>query len=320
MRCAVTGANGFVGRNLVRLLLSNGDVVQGLTRKSPHAQQENSGIKWFQGDLRKNDRQVLRAFLDGTETVFHCAGELNDECAMEALHVAGTERLIDEARGRIQRWVQLSSSGVYGEVRRGVITEDAPLAPRGLYEETKLASEQLVMQAAGEGAFSATVLRPTIIYGEDMPNNSLRAWISAVERGLFFFIGKPGAMANYVHVEDVAKALRRCAEDERAHRRIYNFSAGCRIEAFVAAMCHHLGKPIPSLRLPEFPVRRMAVIGNFIPKFPLSSSRVNALTCRALYSSDRIEHEIGIIPTITAEKGLARLIQAMKMEPYAKPS
>jgi nucleoside-diphosphate-sugar epimerase len=153
-----------------------------------------------------------------------------------------------------------------------------------------------------------------------MTNNSLRAWITAVERGLFFYIGKSGAMANYVHVEDVAKALRRCAEDERAHLRIYNLSYGCSIEAFVAAMCLHLGKPMNSFRIPEYPVRLMAVIGNYIPGFPLSKSRVNALTCRACYPSDRIRYELGFRPSITAENGLSRLIEAMKMESYVKLS
>ena len=313
MKCAVTGASGFIGRALTNHLRASGAAVRALSRRHPTGK-DGQGVQWFQGDLLDADRMALRTFLDDTDVLFHCAAELSDESAMENVHVEGTRRLIDDARGRVRHWVQLSSCGVYGPVREGLVTEASALDPSDPYECTKLIAEQLVRQSAGEGAFTATVLRPSNVYGETMPNPSLRAWVGAVERGWFFFIGKPGSTATYVHVDDVAEALCRCAEDDRARGGIYNLCAGCTVETFVAAMCRALDRPMPRLRIPEPAARLAAVMVQRLPGFPLTRSRVDALTGRARYTIDRIQHDLGFTPRITAEEGLRRLIQQMQQE------
>jgi nucleoside-diphosphate-sugar epimerase len=170
------------------------------------------------------------------------------------------------------------------------------------------------MNAAKEGCFSATVLRPSNIYGEDMPNQSLRCWIRMVKWGLFFFIGQPRAMTNYVHVDDVVRALHLCAQDKRAAGRIYNLSAGCTIEEFVQTMCRILGRGIPGMRIPENTARLLAKLGGGLPGFPLKPSRIDALTGRASYSSKRILSELNFKPAVDAKEGLSRMIQAMTGE------
>src|SRR5574341_4931 len=62
-------------------------------------------------------------------------------------------------------WVQLSSVRVYGPVREGVVDESRPYAPRGEYETTKAESDRLVLEAFERGAFSCTILRPSIDFG-----------------------------------------------------------------------------------------------------------------------------------------------------------
>jgi len=300
MIAAVTGGSGFVGRALVERLLRGGaySEVRVLTRGKPVA----AGALAVRADLT---RDPLEAFVAGASVVFHCAGELRDEAAMRALHVDGTRRLLDAARGRVARWVQLSSVGAYGRSRReGVIEEDAPLDPAGEYETTKVEADRLV---AAAGIASVT-LRPSIVFGPGMPNRSLHQWARAIERGWFATIGDGGAIATYVYVEDVADALVACAQGERASG-VYILSDDRPLERFVAAMAAALGRPAPSRRLPEAPLRLAARAFGWLPGFPLTASRLDALTRRVSYPSRRIRDELGFRCAVSIEAGLGRLLQ-----------
>jgi len=316
VNAAVTGATGFVGKRLVERLIAEGWTVSVLSRSPDKARAIFPTVNVVAGDLTDPSYDFAH-FVKNADVIFHCAGEIRDEGRMPAVHVQGTRRLIDAARGRVRRWVQCSSCGVYGPVRQGVVTEDSPLNPVGVYEQTKLESERMIIQAAAEGAFSAAILRPSIIYGEDMPNESVRSWIKAVERGLFFFIGKPGARANYVHVHDVVAALIRCATSPVSMGpAVYNLSNGCTVEEAVAILCAALNRPLIHARVAETPARWLAAVGSLIPGFPLSPSRVDALTVRTEYSASRIQEELGFFPHVSMHEGFSRMV--LQMNPQAR--
>jgi nucleoside-diphosphate-sugar epimerase len=167
--------------------LNQGDQVRFLSRRSPSEAGLPNSVNWFLGDLSGTDD--LQAFADGADVLYHCAGEIGDESRMEPVHVFGTRRLVEAASGRIGRWVQLSSTGAYGQQREGIITEHSPLNPRGMYEVTKVASDALVKAASSSGAFEHVILRPSIVYGAGMPNQSLYSLIYMIQRGWFFSLG-----------------------------------------------------------------------------------------------------------------------------------
>ena len=96
---------------------------------------------------------------------------------MNAVHVDGTRDLLAASVGRVGRWVQLSSVGVYGPVRAGVVTEESLPVPVGCYETAKLMSDELVLAAVRRTGLKAVILRLSIILATDMPNNSLRQMV-----------------------------------------------------------------------------------------------------------------------------------------------
>jgi nucleoside-diphosphate-sugar epimerase len=284
---AVTGGNGFVGKRLVANALGRGFRVRSLSRHGRGPDLE--GVETFCGTLGVDPPDRFIPFLEGVDAVIHCAGELTDTARMEATHVGGTRDLLAAAAGRVGHWVQLSSVGVYGPIRTGCVTEDYPLRPAGTYEVTKAAADELVLASAARGDLSATLLRPSIVFAEDMPNDSLRQMGRAIEKGLFFFVGRPGASANYVHADDVADALLFCAAEPQARGRIFNLSGWASMEAFVSGLANGLGCPVPRRRAPLWLVRPAARLLRFLPHFPLTPARVDAVTSRVRYSSARIE-------------------------------
>ncbi|MDR6671375.1 NAD-dependent epimerase/dehydratase family protein [Rhizobium sp. 1399] len=307
MRVAVTGGTGFIGGRLVEKLLAKGHETRILTRKQGSDDLRLRGARLFQGDL--TSKSSLKDFVAGVDVLYHCAGEISRTELMEDLHINGTARLVNAASGEIQKWVQLSSTGAYGFPRAGMISEDQTPQPVGRYETSKLASDNLVAAASANGAFSSVILRPSIVYGAGMPNQSLFAMLRMIERGMFFFIGRPGASANYIHVENVVHALLLCATHSRASGKTFVLSDYCNIEEFVTLMASALGAPIPRRRIPERVIRGATVLLGKLPGWPLTPSRVDALTSFVRYSTKRIEDELDYRHPLSMSEGVADLVR-----------
>lgn len=301
MQACVTGANGFIGKSLVDALYRQGFTVKVLTRRSGGVFQD--GIQVVRGDLASPDCPLAR-FLAGCDVLFHCAGEIRDVSAMQLLHVDGTQRLLQAAlqesaqTGKKIHWVQLSSVGAYGPPQGTAptdrtVTEDTPTRPVGEYEVTKTKADELVLQASEDGVMTYSIVRPSNVFGPKMSNQSLRGLIEMVQRGLFFYVGRHGAVATYVHVDDVVAALMKCAVEPKAKGRIYNLSSDCLLEDLIKHIASSLGVRLPWLRIPELLIRTAVGLVEGWVRIPLSQSRINALVSRTRYPADRIVSELG---------------------------
>jgi len=302
---AITGGTGFIGRHLVARHVSLGDQVHYLTRKKPA--EEIQGAVAHIGNLAAPE--TLRRFVRGADVLYHCAAELRDVAEMEKTNVMGTANLLDAAVGEVGRWVQLSSTGVYGALRDGEVREDADIRPGNPYERSKALADALVLEAADKQNLSCALLRPSNVYGEDMPNQSLFQLIRMIDKGQFFFIGPRGAMANYIHVENVVDAMLACANATLpANGRAYIASDHCPLEEFVGIIAATLGKQVPRMRLPEMPVRALVAACGWLPGVPLKTSRIDALTNRTTYCTERIRDELGHCNRISMASGMGKLV------------
>jgi nucleoside-diphosphate-sugar epimerase len=298
----VTGGTGFIGRSLVARLLADGHRVRVLTRGiGKHLPAE---VEIFRGDLGQPDC-FLEDFLQGANLLFHCAAELMNSSRYHLVNVDGTARLLGAARGRVKRWVQLSSVGVYGPIQSGIVTEDSLEAPVNTYERSKSASDELVRVAARDGVFEAVLLRPSNVYGEGMNSNYLRQMCSVIQRGWFIYIGPPGSSVSFVHVNDVVQALLLCGFLPQAAGRTYNLSGYDTLESLVECLAAALDCSTPRLRLHEWPVRLLVALLGQLPGFPLTTTRLQALTCRVRYDQTRIAEELGYLPAVGLVSGMA---------------
>ena len=310
MIVSITGGTGFIGHKLAMYHLARGDSVRILSRGGLNKPFLSTSVKLYRGDLSIADD--LTAFADGADILYHCAGEVRDVDRMKSVHIDGTMNLIDAARGRIGRWVQLSSAGIYGKVRNGIVSEESRLNPIGIYEKSKFQSDNLVTAAALSGEFEHVILRPSNVYGAEMTNQSIFKLISMIQCGLFFFIGKPESIASYIHVDNVVNALALCGENRIAKGQIYNLSDHVFLEQFILSIATALKVSKPKIRLPELPVRMAAKIFEIIPGFPLTEARVDALTGRAIYSSDKIKTDLGYSHTVPIEAGIRDLVKSWR--------
>jgi nucleoside-diphosphate-sugar epimerase len=305
LNIALTGGRGFIGRSITRRLLLAGHSVTILTRDS--RQTFPAGCSPFEGDLLDSSSSRLRDFIGGADCLIHLAGEINDVAKMRPLHVDGTARLIDAVTSPSLKWIQISSCGVYGNSLPAIVDERSPCRPVGVYEETKFAAELMVRNASDAGKFVATTLRPSIVYGAEMQNNSLRALINAIKRNRFFYIGKPGALYNLVHVDDLAEAVALSLNDNNASG-IYNVSTAISVESVVEKVESALNIKARRMRISKFAANAIATAFSPVPGFPLTKSRVAALSCQTEYSADAIGQALGWFPKVDLVDVITQLV------------
>lgn len=311
MIVAITGGSGFIGRHLIERHKARGDEVRYLTRQ--HSKQAIEGATPVFGDLRALTPAAGNELLQGADVLYHCAAELRDPKLMHETNVLGTKSLLSMAVGKVKRWVQLSSTGVYGNNPPLKVNENTTINPNNTYEASKAASDELVYAAIAKHQLQGVVLRPSNVYGCGMPNQSLFQLIEIIRRGWFFFIGEQSATVNYISVHNVIDALVLCGTAALpSDGRTYIVSDSCSLEDLVGSIATALGVPAPTKRLPEPLVRIAARLGDFLPSFPLRSSRVAALTYKHVYLTERIESELAYRHAVSLTAGISELVRHAK--------
>ena len=174
MKVLVTGANGFLGRQVVAEFLRRDVEVRALIRPAARVDGLSwpSGVKVVRGDLRAA-RDLESAFA-GIDALVHLAAAVKGtEDAQFAASVVGTERLLGAmARTSTRRLVLASSFSVYDwGLVRGELTEESPVeSGPGLYERdgyavAKVWQERVARRLAEAQGWDLTVLRPGFIWG-----------------------------------------------------------------------------------------------------------------------------------------------------------
>jgi nucleoside-diphosphate-sugar epimerase len=161
-RVFITGARGFIGRRLAMRYREVGSQVAGVDVRS------DPELDVVAGDITAPGawQQAAR----GADVVIQTAARVGMQSGPEPFwraNVLGTRHALDAAaRGDAQRFVHLSSIVTFGFDVVTEVDERHPVRPNGVpYVDTKVASEQVVLQAHSAGEVACTVVRPGDVYG-----------------------------------------------------------------------------------------------------------------------------------------------------------
>lgn len=249
----VTGAAGFVGRHVVRLLVEQGAKVRASDRGlASKAFFDALGVAYVPADLREPD--TLRPLFEGRiDRVFHLGAVCNFSTPYEVLHpinVVGVERITELALAHgVRRFVHVSSTSVYGRYRGTPVTETSPREPQDDYGRSKKAGEDAVFRAIARG-LPAVVCRPCTVYGPGCTDGAGKAFSRRTSIPAIPGSGRQ-KLAN-VRVEDVARALAHLSVTDGAVGQAYNLvdqSKPTLGQALTLAARAFGGKP-PRLHLP----------------------------------------------------------------------
>jgi nucleoside-diphosphate-sugar epimerase len=253
MRALVTGANGFVGRELVAELVRRGHAVRAAVRRMGPLP---AGAEMIEvGDL--SESTDWRGALRGVDTVFHLAARVHarslpqDEAECERVNVVATTAL---ARAAIdagaRRFVFVSSVKVMGETSAGrPFVETDPPGPHDAYGRSKLAAEHALALLARD--FGVTIVRPPLVYGPGVRANFL-SLLRLADSAWPLPLASATACRSLVFVGNLVNALIACATVPHSTPATYFVADGndLSVAELVTLLRSALGVPAKLWNLP----------------------------------------------------------------------
>lgn len=262
----VTGANGFVGRELVNELQNNGTFevcgLIGRTSKMNFGEKIHSK-NIFNVDI--SDHSTLARVekdLKNTGTVIHTAGLAHQFGRITKedfwnVNVKGTEnvcRLALEIGAK--HFILISSVSVYGDHGNAEIDEWCECRPKGFYAESKLESEARADDFCRAKDICLTILRPATIIGEGDRGNTARL-IELIDKNRFLWIGNGDNKKSLIYKTDVARGILKTILMQRDDgTEIYNLtSETVSMKEIVFEVARNLQKKTSRLKIPENLIR-----------------------------------------------------------------
>ncbi len=328
MNVLVTGATGFIGSHVARLLVERGDRVRAFTR--PNSRRDNLAgldLEVVTGDLE--DEDSLRQAVSGCRVVYHLAADYRLSAPNpESLHrsnVLGTRNVLEAARAEgVERLIYTSSVGALGIPGDGTPgTETTPVALAdmvGVYKRTKFLAEQEALRFARDG-FPVVIVNPSTPVGPadikptptgqmilDFLNGRMPAY---VETGL-----------NLVAVEDVASGHLLAAERGVVGERYILGNRNLTLRQILEILAQIVGRPAPWLRIPyglAFTAGLVdAVLSRLVgraPRIPLEGVRMARK--KMFFDSSRAVDALGL-PQTPVEPALERAVRWFQDNGYVR--
>jgi nucleoside-diphosphate-sugar epimerase len=248
----------------------------------------------------------VRFLLSGTTDVIHLASIANDPCSdldpaiTLQVNRDAVARLVDMAREQgVRRFINASSSSVYGVKEEASVTEDLTLEPITLYAQTKAEGEEIVGTAAGPD-FTTVSVRSATVCGVsprmrfDVIVNIMAK--TAIVNGMITVHGG-GQYRPNVHIDDITDLYLALVElpGEKINGKVYNFGSTNHTVAEIAQMVHEeTGVPV--------------------------TTDTNVTDNRSYrISSEKIKAELGIVPVRTIRQAIRDIKQAFEAGLFPEP-
>ncbi len=209
MNVLVTGANGFLGRSIVKRLAARGDRVRALCRR-PDDDLGRRGVEIHLGDVR--DRRRVGEACRDMQIVMHTAGIAGiwgPWSTYYDVNTAGTRNVVDGCIAhQVPALVYTSSPSVTFEGRPQIgVDESVPYARRWLchYPHSKALAEQYVLAAHGRNGLATCALRPHLIWGPG-DRHLVPRLLDRARQGRLRRVGDGRNQIDMVYVENAADA------------------------------------------------------------------------------------------------------------------
>jgi nucleoside-diphosphate-sugar epimerase len=285
LRIGITGASGYIGQELVRLLTAQGHDLAVLSRSAKKFDNK-AFIKVVEADLSEPKPEDIAEFTRDLDVLYHLAAELNQPSKMHATNVHGTQAIVD-ALPKKTKLVFLSSVGIF-DFRQGItIQEDSPFHPQNEYEKSKLAAEKIIRN---EAELKWIILRPSIILGQKMKSGLLQQLIRLYQKKLRLKLGS-AVMANFVLATDVVNALLMLGTDKKAIGQEYNFSNDLPLSQFLSYLEQEL-KVKKSISLSAGFFQQLLKFFHFFKLVSISKDGVAFFSNTTKVSSKKIKKEL----------------------------
>jgi dTDP-glucose 4,6-dehydratase len=217
VKLLVCGGAGFIGSNFVRQRVrEHGDAVTVLDKLTYAGRRENLAdleVPLIVGGVE--DAASVAEAVDGAEAIVNFAAETHvdrsiaEPDAFVTTHAQGTYVLLEAARARGLRYVQVSTDEVYGSIESGSFTEASPLAPSSPYSATKAGADLLVASYHHTYGLESLICRGSNNYGPyQYPEKLIPLMVlNALQGDRLPVYGDGMQVRNWIFVEDFARGI-----------------------------------------------------------------------------------------------------------------
>jgi 2-alkyl-3-oxoalkanoate reductase len=317
----VTGANGLLGRALVRRLIRENEKVRMFVRQLPPKEfLHDAHVEVVLGEL--GDPEAVDRALEGSIAVFHAGAAMNGGWnAHEAGTIAGTQNVVNACIAhRAPRMIYVSSLSVIdwaGHPLDRPVTESTALEPnpqlRGYYTQAKLEAERIVWAAAQEKKLPAVILRPGQIWTETSPLISAAVGIRAGKR--IVVIGDDSNLLPLVHLDDVVEALMLAKQSSFCHGEVFQIvddelmSRDELLRLYIQAREPQLRVTHISLGLACLLAGCVELLGRILKRpAPISPYRLRSAVAPLLFDCAKARDQLGWLPKSHSGDALRRLL------------
>jgi nucleoside-diphosphate-sugar epimerase len=307
-RFLVTGGAGFLGINLCRLLLERGHEVRSLDIAA-FSYPERNRVEVLLGDIR--DPETVDRAMAGVEVVVHCAAALplSPEREIFSTNVDGARVLLESAvRRGVRRFINISSTAVYGIPDHHPIHESDRMQGVGPYGESKIRAEQLCGDYRGRG-LCITQIRPKSFIGPERLGVFELLYDWAYSGHNFPVLGSGGNRYQLLDVEDLCRAIHLCASGEAALVDD-TFNVAARdfgtMRDIVQTVLDRAGHGKRAISLPAAPAIFALKVLSALRLSPLYRWIYETADKDSFVSVERIETKLGFVPRYSNREALIR--------------
>ncbi|MEE9330448.1 MAG: NAD-dependent epimerase/dehydratase family protein [Parvularculaceae bacterium] len=315
----VTGGSGFIGRNVVRELVTRKLSVKALARSQKSADiVAGLGAIPVRGDLM--DVAELTQGMHGATHLIHLAADTNHGVATKAQiqeSLQGADNIYAVAKeAGIKRALHLSTEAVLltGQALRNV-DETRAIQERfpGAYSEMKAGAERIALAASGDG-LEVVVVRPRFVWGRD-DTTALPQLIDAAQSGKLAWIAGGRYKISTTHIANAVAGIMLGLENGRAGE-VYFVTDGEPVifREFICALLNTQNVEPPTKQVPRWLVAMVARIGDGVSRLtkgkisgPMSYQEYATLGVEVTLNIDKARSDLGYEPVISIQQGLKEL-------------
>jgi len=325
LKALITGATGFIGSHLAQTLISRGDSVRCLVRKTSNVSDlRRLPVELAEGDI--TDRDSLDRAVAEVDIIYHLGGitKAKTEAAYFKINADGSRLLYESCLAHnphVRRIVHVSSLAAVGpSTPERPLNEDDPPRPITYYGKSKWEGEKYAHEYAKH--LPVTIIRPPAVYGPR--EKDIFIYFQLIHRHIRPILGIQKKYLSLVYSQDLIDAILLAGDHPASVGQTYFVDDGCVYtwRAISDTLAHVMDKWTLPLFVPEFAVQGVGYVVEFLSQWSKRPAVLNrqkiielkqlAWTC----SSRKLQDELGFQSKFDFERGARASVEWYKKEKW----